>query len=450
MKKTDVLIIGGSAAGIVTAVTGKNHYPDKNFLVIRKEKEVLVPCGIPYIFGTLKNSDRNKIPDTILSNAGIDLKIGEVTFVDQENKVCKVDDGTEISFDKLVFATGSIPTVPKWLKGAELDNVFTVPKNKEYLDVLIEKLGDCKKIVTIGGGFIGVEVSDEINKMGKEVTIVEKLPQILGLVFDDYLASRAGELLESRGLTLRRGVGVKELTGNEKVTAVVLKNGEELEADAVVLSIGYHPNVSLAEKSGLEIDELGTIKVDEYLRTKNHDIFAVGDCAGKWDFLTRKLSGIRLASTACAEARAVGMNLYGLLTVRTFSGTIAIFSTAIGDTGFGTAGLTENHARKEGFHVVTGIFEGIDKHPGTLPGTHKQTVKLVVAKDSGVLLGGEVMGGQSTGEIVNLLGLAIQNRMTVNSLLITQIGTHPMLTAPPTAYPIIKAAEEAAKKMKRA
>ncbi len=448
MEKTNVLVIGGSAAGIVAAVTGKSSYPDKDFLVIRKEKQVIVPCGIPYIFGSLESSDKDVVPDAVLSKAGIKLKIDEVISLDKENKICKTADGTEIQFEKLILATGSIPTKPKWLKGANLENVFTIPKNKEYLDKIIVKLNDCKKIVTIGGGFIGVEISDELNKTDKDVTLVEILPQILALVFDDEVAACAEEILISRGIALKTGSGVKEIIGDAKVTGVLLNNGEKLEADAVILSMGYHTNTSLAEKAGLKLNEMGFINVDKYMRTSNPDIFAVGDCAGKRDFITGKPSGIMLASTACAESRIAGMNLYKLSSVKSFSGTIAIFSTALGETGFGAAGLIEKQALKEGFDIVTGTFTGIDKHPGTLPKTHKQMVKLIVARESGVILGGEVISGPSTGELVNLIGLAIQRRTTVNCLLATQIGTHPLLTAPPTAYPIIKAAEAVLKKLK--
>ena len=450
MERTDVLVIGGSAAGIVAATTGKSYYPNKDFFLIRKEKRVIVPCGIPYIFGSLESSEQNMVPDTVLSNAGVRLKIDEVVFVDQENKVCKTADGTEIRFEKLVLATGSTPVVPKWLKGAHLDNVFTIPKDKEYLDQITTKLDGCKKVVTIGGGFIGVEVADEINKLGKEVTIVEILPHVLALAFDTELAIEAEEILESRGVNIRTGVGIKEILGDKKVTAVLLENGEKLEADAVILSVGYHPNVALAEKAGIKINDLGFISVDEYMRTSNPDILAVGDCAEKRSFLTRKQREIMLASSACAEARVAGMNLYKLSAVKTFSGTIAIFSTAIGETAFGAAGVNENMANERGFDFVTGSFEGIDKHPGALPGTHKQFVKLIVSRESGILIGGEVIGGASTGELINLIGFAIQNRMTVVSILTAQIGTHPLLTAPPTAYPLIKAAEVAAMKRRSA
>ena len=445
--RADVVVIGGSAAGIVAAVTGKASYPDKDFILIREEDKVVVPCGIPYIFGSLGSTEKDMISDAALINAGIGLKVGRVAAIDQKNKICKMEDGTEIEFEKLVLATGSKPKVPKWLKGADLGNVFTIPKSKKYLDEMIEKLEQCSKVVTIGGGFIGVEVSDELNKKGNEITIVEILPHVLGIAFDEEIASIAEEKLKERGINIIAGVGVKEILGNEKVERVLLENGEKLEADAVILSMGYMPNTEPAKQSGIEVNEKGFIKVDEYMRTANPDIFAVGDCAEKRDFITRKVSSVMLASTACAEARTAGMNLYKLSTVKTFSGTIAIFSTAIGETGFGAAGLTEKMAKREGFDIVTGTFEGIDKHPGTLPDAHRQIVKLIVARESGVIIGGEVVGGPSAGEITNLMGLAIQNKMTVNDILTAQIGTHPMLTAPPTAYPLIKAAEVVARKM---
>jgi len=445
MKKTDVLVIGGSAAGIVAAVTGKSNYPDKDFLLIRKEDQVVVPCGIPYIFGSLDGTDKNVIPDAGLAKAGVNMKVGNIVSIKQDEKTCQIDDGTEIRFEKLVLATGSVPSVPKWLKGTELENVFMIPKDRNYLNEMLMKLEKCQKVITVGGGFIGVEVSDELNKKGKDITLIELLPNILGLAFDKELAVEAEQILQDRGVKTKTGIGVKEILGDEKVSGVLLSNTEKIETDAVVLSMGYRPNVSLTEKSGLKITEKGFFAVDEYMRTENPDIFAVGDCAEKRDFITRKPSGVMLASTACAEARVAGMNLYKLSTLKMLSGTIAIFSTAIGNTGFGAAGLTENAAKKEGFDVATGTFEGIDRHPGTLPDTHKQVIKLIVARESGVVLGGEVMGGLSAGELTNLIGLVIQNRMTINSILTAQIGTHPLLTGPPTAYPLIKAAEVVAK-----
>jgi len=445
-KHTDVLVIGGSAAGIVASMTGKSFYPDKKFLVLRKEEQVLVPCGIPYIFGSLEGSEKDLIPDAVLENNGIQFKIDKAVKVDKEKKICTTKDGTDISYEKLIFATGSKPVIPNWLKGGDLENVFTIPKNKKVIDKIKSKIKKSNNIVVIGGGFIGVEMADEINKLGKNVTLVEILPHVLSIPFDDELAIQAEEILISRGINIKTGDGVKEILGKDKVESVLLNSGEKLDTDVVVLAMGYIPNIKLAKQTGVNICDEGFICVDEYMRTSDPDVFAIGDCAEKKSFLTQQQRGTMLASTACSEARVAGMNLFKLSALKTFTGTITMFSTAIGDSAFGAAGVTERMANERGFDIVTGTFEGVDKHPGTLPGTHKQIVKLIATRESGVLIGGEVIGGPSTGELINILGLAIENRMIIGSILTAQIATHPLLTAPPTAYPIIKAAEILSKK----
>ncbi len=277
--------------------------------------------------------------------------------------------------------------------------------------------------------------------------MIEKLPHILGLAFDEDISIIAEKILSERGVKIMTNIGVKEIIGKTKVEGVLLENGEKIDADAVILSIGYKPNTQLAQDCGLKVNDRGSIKVDEYMRTEDSSVFAVGDCAQKIDFVTRKVCNTMLASTACAEARIAGMNLMKLSAIKTFSGTISIFSTALGRNAFGVAGLTERIAIDENFDYVTGVFEGIDRHPGTLSDTHTQYVKLVVGKESGVILGGEVYGGLSVGELTNTIGIMIQNRMTINSMLTSQIGTHPLLTASPAGYPLMKAAENASSKI---
>jgi NADPH-dependent 2,4-dienoyl-CoA reductase/sulfur reductase-like enzyme len=377
----------------------------------------------------------------MLEKNGIVSLVDEVTSINKEDKTVVLASGETIKFEKLVIATGSTPVKPKWLVGGDKDNVFIIPKDKIYLDEMKNKLTSCKKVVVIGAGFIGVEFSDELLKHGHEVTLVEKQPAILSLAFDVELSKKIAEILLMRGVKIITGNGIKEILGKTKVEAVKLENGELIESDAVILSIGYKPNTKLARESEIYVDESGFIAVDEYMRTHVKDIFAIGDCAQKRDFVTRSRVSTMLASTACAEARIAGMNLFNLNVVKTFSGTIAIYSTAIGDTGFGTAGVTEARAKEEGIDSITGTFEGMDRHPGNLPDAHKQLVKLIAARQSGVIIGGEVIGGLSAGELTNVIGLAIQNRMSVNSLLTSQIGTHPCLTASPAGYPLIKAAE---------
>lgn len=442
MKTTDVLIIGGSAAGMVTALTGKAHWPEKEFILVKKKKDVMVPCGIPYIFGTLEGIEKNLMPvDAMMQKTGISSLVDEALDINTINKVVSFASGETIKYQKLVLATGSTPVKPKWLEGAGLENVFVIPKDKEYLDEMKEQLGKVKNIAVIGAGFIGVEMSDELNKHGYQVTLIEKMPNILNMAFDVELSEKIHDMLIARGVKIITGKGIKQVTGILKVEGIELEDGEKLKMDAVVLSIGYKPNVELARKSGIYVDEDDFIAVDEYMRTHEKDVFAVGDCAQKRDFVTRRRVPTMLASTACAEARIAGMNLFNLNVVKTFSGTIAIYSTAIGDTGFGTAGVTEARAEEEGIATVIGLFEGINRHPGNLPHAHKQIVKLIAATHSGVIIGGEVIGGMEAGELTNVIGLAIQNRMSVNSFLTMQIGTHPCLTASPAAYPLIKASE---------
>lgn len=449
MKQTDVLIIGGSAAGMVSALTGKSAWPEKKFIMVKKLKEMMVPCGIPYIFGTLENSSQNILPvDALMEKSDIESIVDEVTAIDKNQKIATLAGGEQVKWDKLLIATGSVPVKPKWLKGRDLDNVFVIPKDKYYLDEMIARLSTLKRVVVIGAGFIGVELSDELNKAGHEVTLVEKMPEILSLAFDTELSDRIKAIITERGVKVLVNASVSEVSGKEKVEKVMLANGNSIPADAVVLSMGYKPNTALAVSSGIEVDNDGYIIIDEYMRTPTPDIFAAGDCAQKRDFVTRRRTPIMLASTACAEARVAGLNLFNIHVVKTFSGTIGIYSTAINSVGFGTAGLTEARAVEEGIAVHTGIFEGFDRHPANLPGAHKQLVKLIAAKYSGVIIGGEVIGGESAGELTNVIGLAIENRMTVNSLLTSQIGTHPFLTASPAGYPLIKAAEIIAAKMR--
>jgi NADH oxidase (H2O2-forming) len=446
--KTDVLVIGSSAAGLVCALTGKRVYPLKSFTVATKYPKTLIPCGIPYIFGSVGSSDNDILPaDKMFAANNIEMIVDEAESINIPEKSVRFTSGKVIFFDKLVIGTGSLPVQPSWLKGVNLENVFNVPKNKEYIDEMHEKLKSLNKIVIIGAGFIGVEISDELTKAGKEVTVVEKLPRILGLAFDSDISDRAELLLKERGVNLKTGTIVSRISGNGKADGVVFENGVKLEADAVVIAMGYEPNSKLAAEAGLPVSKKGFIKVDDYMRTENTDVFAIGDCAEKRDFITRKSSPVMLASTACAEARIAGMNLFKLSAIKTFIGTISIFSTAIGNTGFGVAGITETQAETENFDFITGTFEGIDRHPGTLTDTHKQYVKLVVGRESGVILGGEVYGGLSAGELINTLGIIVQNRMTLNSLLTAQFGTHPLLTASPAGYPLVKAAENAAGKV---
>ncbi len=450
MRIIDVLVVGGGASGLQAAITTKTTYPDKEVVLVRKEQQVLIPCGIPYIFGTLSDSSKDILPDKLLTSVGVEIVVDELIEIKVKEHQCVLASNEIIQYTKLILALGSIPTKPAWLKGADLENVFTIPKNKEYLDQVLVALSSLKEVMVIGAGFIGVEVSDELNKKGYKVTLLEIEKTILNRAFDDEFGVLAQEHLQERGVRVIVGKGVSEIKGkNGKVSEVVLSTGELLKADAVILSMGYAPNTQVAKEAGIELNDFGFIKTCEYMRVLpcSIDIVAVGDCAEKRDFVTRKIDRTMLASTACAEARTAGMNLYSLSPCKPFTGTIAIYATAIGSHAFGTAGITEAKAMQENFSVICGSFTGMDTHPGNLEHSHKQMVKLIVASDCGMILGAEVYGGASTGELTNAIGFLIQNHVTVKQLLTMQIGTQPLLTGSPAAYPLVKAAEVIVKKM---
>lgn len=446
MGKTDVLIIGGSAGGIVTGQTARRHYKDAKITIIRKEKEeqVLIPCGIPYIFGTVGALEKNLIPDALLSKTNIDLIIDEVTSIDREAKMVSTVTGKSVGYEKLVLAVGAARIVLP-VPGSDLENVFYAIKDVNYLNGLLRTLDGVKDVVIVGGGFIGLEFGDEFRKRGLNVTIVEMLPHCLEIVLDEDFCALAESELKGRGVDIKTNVRVEAFLGERKVRGVRLAGGEELKADLVFVAIGVRPETALAQGAGLQIGETKAIWVDEYGRTSDKDIFAVGDCAEKKWFFTKKPSALKLASIATQEGRIVGANLFELK--RRNEGVIGSFATAIGDRGIGLAGLTEAQAQAAGFDIVSAEVKTADKHPSSMPAAKEIEVKLVFEKATQEIVGGQVCGGSTVGEVINLLAALIENRMTANKVATFQYGTHPFFTPSPIPYPIVNAAEIALAKL---
>ncbi len=444
MKSADVVVIGGSAAGAVAAVSCRRRYEGKSVLVIRKEGQVQVPCGIPYIFGTLGSVEKNVIPDALLQNNGVEIVKEEVLEVNREKKTVLLSGGESVGYDKLVMATGSLPiTVP--IPGADKENVFAINKDANYLKSMLGEINVAQDIVIIGGGFIGVEFADECRKNHAcNVTIVEILPHCLQMAMDEEFCIEAESLLPELGVKVCCNQRVETILGDRKVTGVRLSDGRELKADVVIMGVGAIPNIALAAKAGLQTGKTKAIMVDRYMRTvTDQDIFACGDCAEKVSFFSGSPSAVMLASVATAEARTVGANLF--VTRQQNGGEIGVFSTMVGGRAFACAGLTEKAARQEGYDVVVGEAVATDTHPGGMPGAVSTKVKLVFSRGTGILLGGGISGGKSAGEMINVVSACIQHKMTFDEVALFQMGTHPALTASPIAYQIVNAAELAAK-----
>ena len=438
MKKMDVVVLGG-LSGITAGLSCRRHYPKKKVVLVRKEGTVLIPCGIPYIFGTVGGPENNVIPDGLLEKNGIELITGEAIDIDRNNKIVTLKDNESIQYDKLVFATGSLPLVPP-IPGVDKKNVFPVKKEFNYLKEVLKEVDKVKDIVIIGGGFIGVEFADECRKNREvNVTVVEMLDKCLQLALDDEYCDEAKQKLEEAGVKVLTNEKVVSLNGNEAVESVKLASGKEIKADLVILGIGCLPNSQLAEKVGLELGFRKGIKVDRYMRSyTDYNIFACGDCCTKESFFDGKPSGVMLASIATSEARIAGANLFS--PVHHSCGVISVFATVINGRAFGVAGLTERIARENGKGIIIGEASAPDTHPGGMPDSTMMKVKLIFAKDTGTLLGGSVSGGKSTGEMINVLSACILHRMTANDIVMFQMGTHPALTSSPIVYPIVNAA----------
>jgi len=444
MKQADIVVVGGSAAGLTAAITARRHYPSKKILLVRMEEQVLIPCGIPYIFGTVGSPQKNLIGDVVLEKNAIELLLAEATGIDREARVLHTT-GEDVGYERLIIATGSRPAMPP-IPGFDLDGVYAVVKEVEYLSELQKRLETAEDVVIIGGGFIGIEFADEINKAGgKNITVVEILSHCLALAYDEEFCAEMESVLESRGIDICTSHRVEKIAGNGKVEKVVLSDGEEIKADVVILGIGAVANIDLAKQAGLRIGLTGSIAVDRTMQTSDPSIYACGDCAEKISFFGGRPSPLKLASIATLEARIAGANLFGIK--RENIGTVGVWSTAVGDHALATAGLTEAMARERGYDAIAITIQGPNRHPGSMPGAANTKVKLVFERNSGIILGGQVMGGPATGEIINAISACVQNRMTAEDIAMFQTGTHPALTASPIAYHMVNAAEMAIKQM---
>jgi NADH oxidase (H2O2-forming) len=441
--KANVIIIGGGPAGIITALTAKSVYPEKSVCVIKDIGDGVIPCAIPYMMRTLSDPKQNAMGNMPLEKAGVDVKVGKVVALDARDHAVTLESGERMSYERLVLATGTDMVIPP-IPGADKQGVMSIRKSMSAMIALREKALRAKKVVIIGGGFIGAEFADELSKGSDgHIHLIEILPKLLYTAFDDEFCDEIEKVLAASGANVHTNRRVMSIDGKQQVESVTLDDGEKIAADMVLISVGARPSSTLAEQAGLRIVENGSIWVDDYMRTNVEDIFAVGDCAVKRDFFTRKAAPVWLASTATAEARNAGTNIYGIRVLHQIQGTIAAFSTQIGAQSFASAGMTGRTCEKEGFRCVAATAVAPDRHPGMLPGASEMRVKLIFADRSGIILGGQICGGPSAGELINMVALAIQKKVTVRELDMLQIATHPLLTSAPTVHPLINAAHQA-------
>lgn len=448
VKNYDAIVIGGSAAGIAAAITVRRHYPESNILIIRKNEEVPIPCGIPYTFGLVSDPKMNLLPiDALMKKNTIGTIVDSVVNIDCAKQLVITKHRSEIIYDKLIIATGSEPVVPP-IQGSNLENIFSIHKDVPYLENVINKLKTSKSLCIVGGGFIGVELAEECrrNRPELKIHVVEMMNHCLKLVYDEDLCVCAEDILKKQNISLYLSEKVEAFNGDRFIKEIVLGSGKKIDSDIVILGIGAIPNVELAKTASLELGPKGAIKVNRYMQTSDRNIFACGDCAEKVSFFDGNPSTLKLASIATMEARIAGANLFHKTRIN--PGVMGVFSTVLGDTAFASAGLTFEQAKEKGFDVVASEAESVNRHPGCMPEAKTMKVKLLFEIASGVLLGGQIVGAKSGGELINAISACINQRMTADDLATFQTGTHPALTASPIAYQLVNAAEEAIKNIK--
>ncbi|MCL4423966.1 MAG: FAD-dependent oxidoreductase [Firmicutes bacterium] len=444
MQKQRIVVIGGVATGPKVAARARRLDAEAEITVV--ERGALVSygnCGLPYYLSGLVSNllELRRTPAGLLRDEAyfweqkrIRVLTGTLaTDIDRGRKKVAIanlatGETSTLPYDKLVLATGAHPLLPPFA-GLELKGVFTLnhPVDAEQMVTDIKTLG-VKRVTIIGAGGIGLEAADALSTRRLQVTMVERLPQVLPSVLDQDLATIFTRHLERQGVRILTGLRVLGLEGDAsgRVRRVVTETGVE-EADLVVVACGGRPNVELARSAGLALGETGAIAVDRYLRTSDPDIHAGGDCVQNRHLISGQMVYVPLASTAARHGRVIGDNLAGHA-VR-FPGILGTTVLQAFDYNLGRTGLSEREARGLGYQVMATLVSGSDSshfHPW-----HGRLIlKLVVEAESGRLLGAQAIGPSEVVKRLDVLATALTLGATVDDLASLDLGYAPPFSTP--------------------
>ncbi len=427
MSNKRVVVVGGVAGGASAAARARRLSEESEIVVFERGPHVsFANCGLPYFVGgeiVQQDSLLIQTPETLRARFNLDVRVrSEVMAIDREARVVRVrelDTGREYGqpYDALVLSTGSSPLKPP-IPGIDRAGHFTV-RNIPDVERIMAWIKDCTacRAVVVGGGYIGLEMAEQLKRRGLGVTVVEAMPQVMTPLDPEMAAWLHGELkANSVGLHLGDPVARFEAPADgesARASVVVLRSGKRIEADIVALGLGVRPETHLARSAGLELGALGGIRVNESLQTSDPAIWAVGDAIEVRDCVTGAWGLIPLAGPANRQGRVAADNIFGRPS--RYEGTwgtaiLRLFKLSAGCTGANAKSLSKS-----------GIpFEALDLHPGShagyYPGAEPIAMKILFAPGSGKLLGAQAVGLDGVDKRVDVLATALKAGMTVDDL----------------------------------
>ena len=422
-KKT--VIIGGVAGGATTAARLRRR--DESMQIIMFERGDYISyanCGLPYYIGdVIKSRDALLLqtPEQMGSKYNIDVRVSsEVTKIIPDEKKIKVKNKNtgeeyEETYDNLVLATGSSPIKPP-IPGIDADNIFTlwtVPDTDQIKAYLMEKKP--KSAAVIGGGFIGLEMAENLHAEGLEVSVIEMQNQVMAPV-DLEMANLVHENMNMNQVNLILGDGVKEFHNKGGSTKIELSSGAVVEADLVILSIGVRPNSELAKEAGLALNKKGGVIVDEYLQTSIPSIYAVGDVIEVNHYVTKDKTMIPLAGPANKQARILADNILG--DKKPYTGTLGTAVAKVFDLDVASVGLNEKQLIAMGKVKNQDYFVALinqKSHAGYYPGATPLTLKMLFDKE-GEILGGQIVGQDGVDKRIDTLATTMRLNGTIYDL----------------------------------
>ena len=417
----NVLIIGGVAAGTKAAAKLLREDRNLNVTILTKSRDIsYAGCGLPYYVGGLIE-DRGELivntPQSFSRLTGAKVRTGiEVTALDRTAKTVtakNLDDGSTetLSYDKLVITTGAEPFKPN-LPGIDLPGVFCMrtPDDATGLRDQIEA-GTLKRAVVVGGGFIGLEVAENLSAQGVRVTVVEMAPHILPM-FDSEIAEYLENHLADQGIMTFTGDRVEEILGGGKVEKVKTSR-RAFKADAVIMAAGIRPATGFLKDTGIELMPNGTVKVDAQMRTNDPDIYAAGDCVTVTNRITGQPAWSPMGSSANIEGRLLARHMTG--SDVSYPGVLGTGVIRLPAINAGRTGLTEAEATAAGFDAVS-VLAAVDDKAHYYPDASSFIIKLVADRQSRRLLGLQVLGKGAVDKVVDIAVMAISMNATLDQL----------------------------------